>query len=75
MNLCRDINTKQKYIKDIEHIKNIENLECDIIKINEMFNELQILIHDQHQNLDNIIDHIDIIHTDVITTNIELKNA
>ena len=69
---CVLYNTNKKDKKDK---KDIENLESDIIKINEIFNDLHVLIHDQHQNFDNIIDHIDIVQTNAITAHTELTNA
>jgi t-SNARE complex subunit (syntaxin) len=60
------------YNKNEENIKELNN---DIDKLNDMFLELQTLVSNQNTSLDSIVDHIDIIQTDVIISQNELKKA
>lgn len=60
------------YNKNEEIIKELNN---DIDKLNDMFLELYSLVHNQNTSVDTIADHIDIIHTDVVISQNELKKS
>ena len=58
-----------------EKNEKINELNKDIDKLNDMFLELRSIVNEQNNSFDTILDHIDIIHTDVIIAQNELKKS
>jgi t-SNARE complex subunit (syntaxin) len=55
--------------------KDIVKLEHDIVELNEMFNDLALLIHDQGQMIDRIETNVIQIDVNASQGNAELKEA